>query len=137
MASLKSLRLRINSVKATQKITSAMKMVAASKLRRAQERAEAARPYAERMEQMVESLALSMAGNDLAPAMLQGPPTRPATMTAASTGPICLVTEMLMIPPSRPSCPRDSNSRYPSSASTIPMKAPVIATTGIDATPTE
>ena len=46
MASLKSLRLRINSVKQTQKITSAMKLVAASKLRRAQEAAEAARPYA-------------------------------------------------------------------------------------------
>ena len=53
MPSLKHLRVRINSVKATQKITSAMKMVAASKLRRAQEQAEAARPYVERMERMV------------------------------------------------------------------------------------
>ena len=49
MASLKELRNRISSVKATQKITRAMQMVAASKLRRAQEAAEAARPYAERM----------------------------------------------------------------------------------------
>ena len=49
MPSLKSLRIRINSVKSTQKITSAMKMVAASKLRRAQSKAEAARPYAQRM----------------------------------------------------------------------------------------
>ena len=49
MASLKDLRTRIDSVTQTQKITSAMKMVAASKLRRAQEAAESARPYAERM----------------------------------------------------------------------------------------
>ena len=57
MPSLKDLRVRINSVKSTQKITSAMKMVAAAKLRRAQEQAEAARPYAERMERMLGSLA--------------------------------------------------------------------------------
>ena len=49
MASLKELRNRIASVKATQKITKAMQMVAAAKLRRAQEKAEAARPYSERM----------------------------------------------------------------------------------------
>ena len=52
MPSLKDLRNRITSVKATQKITSAMKLVAASKLRRAQEQAEAGRPYAERMARM-------------------------------------------------------------------------------------
>ena len=57
MASLKDLRVRINSVRQTQKITSAMKLVAASKLRRAQEAAEAARPFSERMERMVGSLA--------------------------------------------------------------------------------
>ena len=57
MASLKSLRQRIASVKATRKITSAMKMVAASKLRRAQDQAVAARPFAERMERMLLSLA--------------------------------------------------------------------------------
>jgi len=57
MPSLKSLRLRINSVKSTQKITKAMKMVAASKLRRAQEAVEAGRPYAERMERILASLA--------------------------------------------------------------------------------
>jgi len=56
MPSLKSLRSRINSVKSTRKITQAMKMVAAAKLRRAQQRAEAARPYAERMERMLASL---------------------------------------------------------------------------------
>ena len=72
MASLKSLRLRINSVKQTQKITSAMKLVAASKLRRAQEAAEAARPYAERMERMLGSLAMAMAGREDAPRLLAG-----------------------------------------------------------------
>jgi F-type H+-transporting ATPase subunit gamma len=61
MPSLKALRTRINSVKSTQKITSAMKMVAASKLRRAQAQAEAAQPYAERMERMLRALASSMA----------------------------------------------------------------------------
>ncbi|MGN7161136.1 F0F1 ATP synthase subunit gamma [Sphingomonas sp. SAFR-052] len=57
MASLKALKLRIGSVKSTQKITKAMKMVAAAKLRRAQEAAEAGRPYASRVEQVVASLA--------------------------------------------------------------------------------
>ncbi len=56
MANLKELKTRISSVKSTQKITSAMKMVAASRLKRAQEAAEAARPYAERMERMMASL---------------------------------------------------------------------------------
>jgi len=56
MANLKELKTRISSVKSTQKITSAMKMVAASRLKRAQEAAEAARPYAERMERMMTSL---------------------------------------------------------------------------------
>jgi F-type H+-transporting ATPase subunit gamma len=72
MPSLKDLKIRINSVKSTQKITSAMKMVAAAKLRRAQEQAEAARPYAERMERMLGSLAGSMAGREGAPALLAG-----------------------------------------------------------------
>lgn len=56
MATLKELKTRISSVKSTQKITSAMKMVAASRLKRAQEAAEAARPYAERMERMMASI---------------------------------------------------------------------------------
>ena len=72
MAALKDLRKRIDSVKATQKIVSAMKMVAASKLRRAQEAAESARPYADRMARMVGSLAHSTAGSDSAPALLRG-----------------------------------------------------------------
>ncbi|MDX2257403.1 MAG: F0F1 ATP synthase subunit gamma [Hyphomicrobiaceae bacterium] len=57
MASLKDLRVRIASVKATRKITKAMQMVAAAKLRRAQEAAEAARPYAERMDRVLANLA--------------------------------------------------------------------------------
>lgn len=72
MPSLKDLRLRINSVKSTQKITSAMKMVAASKLRRAQTQAEAARPYAQRMERMLASLGASVVGSPTAPRMLVG-----------------------------------------------------------------
>ncbi len=72
MPSLKDLRGRINSVKSTRKITSAMKMVAASKLRRAQSQAEAARPYALAMERMLASLAGSVAGSPGAPRMLAG-----------------------------------------------------------------
>ena len=72
MPSLKALRTRINSVKSTQKITSAMKMVAASKLRRAQQQAEAARPYAERMERMLRALAASVADMPNAPPLLAG-----------------------------------------------------------------
>ena len=72
MASLKALRGRINSVKSTRKITAAMKMVAASKLKRAQTQAEAARPYAQRMERMLAALAVSAAGSPGAPRMLVG-----------------------------------------------------------------
>src|SRR5438477_10693529 len=72
MPSLKDLRNRIRSVRSTQKITSAMKMVAASRLRRAQEQAEAARPYAQRMERVLGSLASRMAGLPGAPPLLAG-----------------------------------------------------------------
>ncbi|MGB1540330.1 MAG: F0F1 ATP synthase subunit gamma, partial [Rickettsiales bacterium] len=72
MASLKDLKIRINSVKSTQKITKAMKMVAAAKLRRAREAAENARPYAERMEQIVASLAQGVADPLNAPKLLVG-----------------------------------------------------------------
>jgi F-type H+-transporting ATPase subunit gamma len=72
MPSLKALRTRINSVKSTQKITAAMKMVAASKLRRAQLQAEAARPYALRMERMLGALAASVADSPNAPPLLVG-----------------------------------------------------------------
>jgi F-type H+-transporting ATPase subunit gamma len=72
MPSLKSLRNRINSVKSTRKITQAMKMVAAAKLRRAQAQAEAARPYAERMERMLAALGAAVANSPDAPRMLVG-----------------------------------------------------------------
>jgi len=72
MPSLKDLRVRIRSVQSTQKITSAMKMVAASRLRRAQEQAEAARPYSQRMERVLASLASRMAGQPGAPPLLGG-----------------------------------------------------------------
>jgi F-type H+-transporting ATPase subunit gamma len=71
MPSLKDLRNRITSVKATQKITKAMQMVAAAKLRRAQTAAEAARPYAEKMEAVLANLTGSVAGSD-APLLLTG-----------------------------------------------------------------
>ena len=72
MPSLKTLRNRIASVKATQKITKAMQMVAASKLRRAQAAAEAARPYAERMGAVLSNLARTMGGSAGAPRLLAG-----------------------------------------------------------------
>ena len=72
MPSLKDLRNRIASVKSTQKITSAMKMVAASKLRRAQEQAEAGRPYAERMSRMLTSLAARVADGGQGPRLMTG-----------------------------------------------------------------
>ena len=72
MPSLKAFRNRIASVKATRKITRAMQMVAASKLKRAQDAAQAARPYAERMAAVISSLAGSMAGNPGAPQLLTG-----------------------------------------------------------------
>ena len=72
MPSLKELRNRIGSVKQTQKITSAMKLVAASKLRRAQEQAEASRPFAERMSDMLANLGASVADVEGAPPLLAG-----------------------------------------------------------------
>jgi F-type H+-transporting ATPase subunit gamma len=72
MPSLKDLRNRIASTKATQKITKAMQMVAASKLRRAQVAAEAARPYADRMGKVLGNIAATMAGVESAPPLLRG-----------------------------------------------------------------
>src|ERR1700756_185643 len=71
MASLKEMRNRIGSVKATQKITKAMQMVAAAKLRRAQDAAQNARPYAERMAAVIANLAAGVSGDD-APKLLVG-----------------------------------------------------------------
>ncbi|MDE2378593.1 F0F1 ATP synthase subunit gamma [Bradyrhizobium sp.] len=72
MASLKDMRVRIASTKATQKITKAMQMVAASKLRRAQTAAEAARPYATKMEAVIGNIAAAAAASPGAPALLAG-----------------------------------------------------------------
>ena len=72
MASLKDMRVRLASTKATQKITKAMQMVAASKLRRAQAAAEAARPYAERMEKVLGNIASTVTDINSAPRLLAG-----------------------------------------------------------------
>ena len=72
MASLKALKLRIGSVKSTQKITKAMKMVAAAKLRRAQQSAEAGRPYSTRMTDVVQSLASRVTVGPQTPKLLAG-----------------------------------------------------------------
>src|ERR1700753_1153004 len=72
MASLKDMRVRIASTKATQKITKAMQMVAASRLRRAQQAAEAARPYADKMSAVISNIAAAAAGSPGAPALLTG-----------------------------------------------------------------
>ena len=72
MANLKELKNRIRSVQSTQKITQAMKMVAASKLRRAQEQAEASRPYAERLQKLLVKLAASTPLDEFAPRMMVG-----------------------------------------------------------------
>ena len=72
MASLKALKLRIGSVKSTQKITKAMKMVAAAKLRRAQQNAEAGRPYSKRLNEVVSSLASKVVRNPQSPKLLAG-----------------------------------------------------------------
>jgi F-type H+-transporting ATPase subunit gamma len=72
MASLKALKVRIGSVKSTQKITKAMKMVAAAKLRRAQEAAEAGRPYAERMEAVMTSIASKVTISPQSPKLIAG-----------------------------------------------------------------
>ena len=72
MASLDDLKKRISSVKSTQKITKAMKMVAAAKLRRAQENAEKGRPYSEKMNNIILNLSSSVSDKENAPKLLQG-----------------------------------------------------------------
>ncbi|MGJ8587571.1 MAG: F0F1 ATP synthase subunit gamma [Yoonia sp.] len=72
MPSLKDLKNRIESVKSTRKITKAMQMVAAAKLRRAQDAAEASRPYTERFNAVMAGLAASVGGSDTAPKLLTG-----------------------------------------------------------------
>ena len=87
MASLKDMRNRIAATKATQKITKAMQMVAASKLRRAQAAAEAARPYAERMDKVLGNIAASVADLDSAPPLLARHRQRPRASAAWSAPP--------------------------------------------------
>ena len=86
MPSLKELRNRIASVKATQKITKAMQMVAAAKLRRAQEAAESARPYAERMGTVLANLASATKGQPGAPALIAGTGKDDVHMLLVCTG---------------------------------------------------
>jgi F-type H+-transporting ATPase subunit gamma len=86
MPSLKDLKNRIASVKSTQKITKAMQMVAAAKLRRAQEAAVAARPYAERMTQVLASLGAAYAGRPDAPALLGGTGKDQVHLLVVATG---------------------------------------------------
>jgi F-type H+-transporting ATPase subunit gamma len=86
MPSLKDLKNRIASVKSTQKITKAMQMVAAAKLRRAQEAAIAARPYAERMTQVLSSLGAAYAGRADAPALLGGTGKDQVHLLVVATG---------------------------------------------------
>jgi F-type H+-transporting ATPase subunit gamma len=86
MPSLKDLKNRIASVKSTQKITKAMQMVAAAKLRRAQETAVAARPYAERMTRVLSSLAAAYAGRSDAPALLGGTGRDQVHLLVVATG---------------------------------------------------
>ena len=86
MASLKDLKNRIASVKSTQKITKAMQMVAAAKLRRAQEAAIAARPYAERMTQVLSALGAAYAGRADAPALLGGTGKDQVHLLVVATG---------------------------------------------------
>ena len=86
MPSLKALRNRIASVKATQKITRAMQRVAAAKLRRAQEVAEAARPYAARMSQVLANIASATAGQPGAPPLIAGTGKEDVHLLLVATG---------------------------------------------------
>jgi F-type H+-transporting ATPase subunit gamma len=86
MASLKDMRVRIAATKATQKITKAMQMVAASKLRRAQAAAESARPFAERMDRVLGNIAAGMAGRAGAPRLLAGTGADQTHLLIVATG---------------------------------------------------
>lgn len=86
MPSLKTFRLRIRSVQSTQKITKAMKMVAAAKLRRAQEQAAAARPYAESMDKILASLGASFQGGSGGPRLLVGTGSDQVHLVIVATG---------------------------------------------------
>jgi F-type H+-transporting ATPase subunit gamma len=86
MASLKDMRVRIAATKATQKITKAMQMVAASKLRRAESAARAARPFAERMDRVLGNIATGMAGREGTPKLLAGTGSSQVHLLIVATG---------------------------------------------------
>src|ERR1700740_1108168 len=86
MPSLKDLRNRLAATKATQKSTKAMQMVAASKLRRAQAAAEAARPYAERMEKVLGNIAATVSDLSAAPKLLAGTGANQVPLLLVCTG---------------------------------------------------
>ena len=86
MASLKALKLRIGSVKSTQKITKAMKMVAAAKLRRAQSNAEAGRPYSTRLAEVVSSLASRVTIGPQSPKLIAGSGSDQRHLIVVATG---------------------------------------------------
>jgi F-type H+-transporting ATPase subunit gamma len=86
MASLKDMRVRIAATKATQKITKAMQMVAASKLRRAEAAARAARPFAERMDRVLGNIAAGMASHEGAPKLLAGTGSNQTHLLIVATG---------------------------------------------------
>ena len=90
MPSLKDLKVQIKSVKSTKKITTAMKMVAASKLRRAQERAESARPYSSRMEEMLSSLVSSSISGEGVIKLLTGTGKQDTYLVVAVTAVIAI-----------------------------------------------
>ena len=85
MPSLKDLKIRIESVKSTRKITKAMQMVAAAKLRRAQETAESARPYSERMNEVIGNLARGFLDRDDSPILLSGRETIRTALVMVAT----------------------------------------------------
>jgi F-type H+-transporting ATPase subunit gamma len=85
MASLKEMRNRIDSVKSTQKITKALNMVAAAKLKRAQDQAESARPYARKMAAVIANLAAGVSG-DGAPKLLAGTGSDKKHLVVVATG---------------------------------------------------
>src|SRR4051794_21174700 len=103
MASLKDMRVRIASTKATQKITKAMQTVAASKLRRAQTAAEAARPYAEKMDAVIGNIAAAAAGSPGAPLLLAGTGKDQGHMLLVCTGErgLCGAVNSAIVRPAR------------------------------------
>ena len=95
MATLDDLKKRISSVKSTQKITKAMKMVAASKLRRAQENAEKGRPYSDKMNNIILNLSNGISDKENAPKLLSG--SSPSNLTPTTAPITCVIIPLLII----------------------------------------